>query len=235
MKIFIVTAFPDIMNSYLSESMIKKARNMDLVNFEIWDIRHFTWDNYRQIDDSAFGGGAGMVMKPEPFFRAHDKIQEILGKHKPRVIFPTPQGRVFNHNISLELAKEEDLTFFCGHYKGVDERVINEIVTDEISIGDFILTGGELPTLSIIDALIRHIPGVLHSYESAESDSFADNLLEGPIYTKPREYRGLKVPDILLSGHHKKIEEWRMEQRIIRTKNRRNDLINEKQNKYRRK
>ncbi|MBN2280650.1 MAG: tRNA (guanosine(37)-N1)-methyltransferase TrmD [Candidatus Marinimicrobia bacterium] len=225
MKIFIVTAFPQIMEAYLTESMIRKARELGLVKFEIWDIRDFTHDNYRQIDDSPFGGGAGMVMKPEPFFEAHDKIKKLLGKPKPRVIFPSPQGKIFKHDLSLELAQEEDLTFFCGHYKGVDERVIEALVTDEISMGDFVLTGGELPTLAIIDATVRHIPGVLHDYDSAETDSFADNLLEGPIYTKPREYRGLIVPDILLSGHHAKIAEWRQQQRICRTEKRRNDLL----------
>ena len=231
MKIFIVTAFPQIMEAYLTESMIRKAREMELVAFEIWDIRDFTNNKHRQIDDSPFGGGAGMVMKPEPFFRAHDKIKEILGREKPRVIFPSPQGKVFNHQMSLDLAGAEDLTFFCGHYKGVDERVIQELVTDEISLGDFVLTGGELPALAIIDACIRHIPGVLHDYDSAETDSFADDLLEGPIYTKPREYRGLVVPEILLSGHHAKIAEWREQQRLIRTKDRRKDLIENKENK----
>ncbi len=231
MKIFIVTAFPQIMEAYLTESMIRKAREMDLVEFEIWDIRDFTRDKHRQIDDSPFGGGAGMVMKPEPFFRAHDKICEILSKECPRVIFPSPQGKVFTHKMSLDLAREEDLTFFCGHYKGVDERVIDELVTDEISLGDFVLTGGELPTLAIIDACIRHIPGVLHDYDSAETDSFADDMLEGPIYTKPREYRGLKVPDILLSGHHAKIAQWRDQQRYERTKSRRQDLLENKENK----
>ncbi|MFP4547147.1 MAG: tRNA (guanosine(37)-N1)-methyltransferase TrmD [Fidelibacterota bacterium] len=231
MKIFIVTAFPRIMETYLTESMIRKAREMELVEFEIWDIRDFTKDKHRQIDDSPFGGGAGMVMKPEPFFRAHDKVCEILDKEKPRVVFPSPQGEVFNHKMSLELALEEDLTFFCGHYKGVDERVIQELVTDEISLGDFVLTGGELPALAIIDACIRHIPGVLHDYDSAETDSFADDMLEGPIYTKPREYRGRTVPEILLSGHHAKIAEWREQQRYERTKNRRQDLIENKKNK----
>lgn len=231
MKIFIVTAFPQIMQAYLAESMIRKANEQGLVEFEIWDLRDFTFDKYRQIDDSPFGGGAGMVMKPEPFFLAHDKIKENLGKEKPRVIFPTPQGKVFKHQMSLELSKEEDLTFFCGHYKGVDERVIQELVTDEISLGDFVLTGGELPSLAIIDALIRHIPGVLNDYDSAISDSLVDDLLEGPIYTKPREYRGLEVPEILLSGHHAKIAEWRQNQRINRTKNRRKDLLDKKINK----
>ncbi len=219
------------METYLTESMIRKAREMELVEFEIWDIRDFTKDKHRQIDDSPFGGGAGMVMKPEPFFRAHDKVCEILDKEKPRVVFPSPQGEVFNHKMSLELALEEDLTFFCGHYKGVDERVIQELVTDEISLGDFVLTGGELPALAIIDACIRHIPGVLHDYDSAETDSFADDMLEGPIYTKPREYRGRTVPEILLSGHHAKIAEWREQQRYERTKNRRQDLIENKKNK----
>src|SRR6056297_2224648 len=222
------------MEAYLTESMIRKAREMNLVEVEIWDIRDFTRDKHRQIDDSPFGGGAGMVMKPEPFFRAHDKVCKILDKDKPRVIFPSPQGKVFRHQMSLDLAQEEELTFFCGHYKGVDERVIEELVTDEISLGDFVLTGGELPTLAIIDACIRHIPGVLHDYDSAETDSFADDLLEGPIYTKPREYRGLAVPEILLSGHHAKIAQWRDQQRYERTKSRRQDLLENKRSEERR-
>ena len=166
-----------------------------------------------------------MVLKPEPFFRAHDKIVKLTGRKKPRVIFPSPQGQLLTHPLAVDLALESDLTFFCGHYKGVDERVIENLVTDEISIGDYVLTGGELPTLVLVDAIIRHIPSVLHSYESAETDSFADNLLEGPIYTHPQTYRRKSVPEVLTSGNHAKITTWRREQRVIRTRQRRNDLI----------
>jgi len=229
MKIRVVTAFPDMITPYFSESMFKKAREMDLVEFEVWDLRDFTRDKHRQIDDKPYGGGAGMVLKPEPFFRAHDKIVEIEGKsEKPTIILPTPQGKKLEHDLSVKLAEFNAITFFCGHYKGIDERVRENLVTHEISIGDYVLTGGELPALVIIDSLIRHIPEVLHNYESARSDSFTDHLLEGPIYTKPREYRGHKVPDILLSGHHAKIKAWKKKKRISRTRQRREELLNNK-------
>ena len=229
MKIRVVTAFPDMITPYFSESMFKKAREMDLVEFEVWDLRDFTRDKHRQIDDKPYGGGAGMVLKPEPFFRAHDKIVEIDGKsEKPTIILPTPQGKKLEHDLSVKLAEFNAITFFCGHYKGIDERVRENLVTHEISIGDYVLTGGELPALVIIDSLIRHIPEVLHNYESARSDSFTDHLLEGPIYTKPREYRGHKVPDILLSGHHAKIKAWKKKKRISRTRQRREELLNNK-------
>jgi tRNA (guanine37-N1)-methyltransferase len=229
MKIRVVTAFPDMITPYFSESMFKKAREMDLVEFEIWDLRDFTRDKHRQIDAKPYGGGAGMVLKPEPFFRAHDKIVEIDGKsEKPTIILPTPQGKKLEHDLSVKLAEFNTITFFCGHYKGIDERVRENLVTHEISIGDYVLTGGELPALVIIDSLIRHIPEVLHNYESARSDSFTDHLLEGPIYTKPREYRGHKVPDILLSGHHAKIKAWKKKKRISRTRQRREELLNNK-------
>jgi tRNA (guanine37-N1)-methyltransferase len=229
MKIRVVTAFPDMITPYFSESMFKKAREMDLVEFEVWDLRDFTRDKHRQIDDKPYGGGAGMVLKPEPFFRAYDKIVEIEGKsEKPTIILPTPQGKKLEHDLSVKLAEFNTITFFCGHYKGIDERVRENLVTHEISIGDYVLTGGELPALVIIDSLIRHIPEVLHNYESARSDSFTDHLLEGPIYTKPREYRGHKVPDILLSGHHAKIKAWKKKKRISRTRQRREELLNNK-------
>ena len=229
MKIRVVTAFPDMISPYFSESMFKKAREMDLVEFDVWDLRDFTRDKHRQIDDKPYGGGAGMVLKPEPFFRAHDKIDEIEGKsEKPTIILPTPQGKKLEHDLSVKLAEFNAITFFCGHYKGIDERVRENLVTHEISIGDYVLTGGELPALVIIDSLIRHIPEVLHNYESARSDSFTDHLLEGPIYTKPREYRGHKVPNILLSGHHAKIKAWKKKKRILRTRQRREELLNNK-------
>ncbi len=227
-KIRVITAFPDMIRSYLSESMFKKATEKKLVDFSVWNLRDFTRDKHRQIDDSPYGGGAGMVLKPEPFFRAHDKILEKSDDQKPPVILPTPQGRKLSHDLSVELTKFDQINFFCGHYKGIDERVRQNLVTQEISIGDYVLTGGELPTLVIIDSLIRHIPDVLNNYESAQSDSFTDHLLEGPIYTKPRDYRGHKVPDVLLSGHHQKIKNWRKEQRIKRTKERRKELLDNK-------
>jgi len=225
MKIYIVTAFPGMITACLAESMFRKAVENGGVEFEVWNLRDFTRDKHKQIDDKPYGGGAGMVLKPEPFFRAYDKIVKLTGRKRPRVIFPTPQGKLFSHQLAVNFAQESDLTFFCGHYKGVDERVIANLVTDEISIGDYVLTGGELPALIIIDAIIRHIPNVLHSYESAETDSFADNLLEGPIYTHPQVYRRKSVPEVLTSGNHTKISAWRQEQRELRTRQRRIDLI----------
>lgn len=225
MKIYIITAFPGMITACLAESMYRKAVENGGVEYIVWNLRDFTRDKHKQIDDKPYGGGAGMVLKPEPFFRAHDKIVKLTGRKKPRVIFPSPQGQLLTHPLAVDLALEPDLTFFCGHYKGVDERVIENLVTDEISIGDYVLTGGELPTLVLVDAIIRHIPSVLHSYESAETDSFADNLLEGPIYTHPQTYRRKSVPEVLTSGNHAKITTWRREQRVIRTRQRRNDLI----------
>lgn len=226
MRIFVVTAFPGMVNACLAESMLRKAAEKALVSYEVWNIRDFTRDKYRQIDDTPYGGGSGMVLKPEPFFRAYDKVKKIVASPKPRVIFPTPQGKPFCHKTAVDLAKETDLSFFCGHYKGVDERVIEKLVTDEISIGDYVLTGGELPVLIMIDAIIRHIPGVLHSYESAETDSLVDDLLEGAIYTHPQRYRRMNVPDVLISGNHAKIKEWKYQQRLKRTRERRIDLLN---------
>ena len=228
MNIYFITAFPEIPRISLSESMFRKASENGFVSYHVWDLRDFTKDKHRQIDDTPYGGGAGMVLKPEPFFRAYDKLKEIIGIDSFKVICPSPQGEVFNHQMTLELAKESDLIFFCGHYKGIDERVINNLVTDEISIGDYVLTGGELPSLVIADAVIRHVPRVLNTYESAETDSFADEMLEGPIYTHPREYRTIKVPDVLLSGNHAKIDKWRYEQRLKRTKERRKELLKSK-------
>jgi len=225
--IHFVTVFPGIIHSCLNESMFRKALENGCVAFHVWDLRDFTSDRHRQVDDIPYGGGAGMVLKPEPFFRAFERIRETTGDSQLRVIFPSPQGRILNHRLACELATENVLVFFCGHYKGVDERVIEHLVSDEISIGDYILTGGELPALVIADSLIRHIPGVLHSYESAATDSFTDNLLEGPIYTRPQEFQGMTVPEVLLSGHHAQIETWRNEQRLKRTTQRRKDLIND--------
>jgi len=225
MKIFIVTAFPGIIQACLNETMYRKAAEKGCVEYLVWNLRDFTRDKHKQIDDKPFGGGAGMVLKPEPFFRAYDKIKKVSGEKSPRVIFPSPQGILFSHTLALRLAQNANLTFFCGHYKGVDERVIANLVTDEISIGDYVVTGGELPALVMIDAIIRHVPGVLHSYKSAASDSLADNLLEGPLYTKPRTYRRKNVPEILLSGNHTEIKKWRRIQRIERTRERRTDLL----------
>jgi tRNA (guanine37-N1)-methyltransferase len=231
MRLYFVTIFPEVIKAYLSESMFRKATDQKLVDLQVWDLRDFTRDKHRQVDDAPFGGGAGMVLKPEPFFRAYDRIKELQENAPFRIICPSPQGHHLDHQRAVDLAVGADLVFFCGHYKGIDERVVGQLVDEEISIGDYILTGGELPALVIADAVIRHIPGVLNSYESAQSDSFADDLLEGPIYTHPREYRNLSVPDILFSGNHAKIDEWRYQQRLKRTRERRKELLKSKTGK----
>lgn len=220
-----------MIQAVLAESMFRKAAEQNLVEYQVWDLRDFTTDKHRQIDDTPFGGSPGMVLKPEPFFRAYDKLIELITPGAYEIIYPTPQGIIFNHRLAVKLTCSQDLIFFCGHYKGIDERVIEHIVTAEISIGDYVLTGGELPALVIADAVIRHIPGVLNCYESAESDSFADNLLEGPIYTKPRVFRNLAVPEILITGNHAKINQWRYEQRLKRTKERRKELLDSQSGK----
>ena len=180
----------------------------------------------KKIDDSPFGGGVGMILKPEPVFRIFDEIKSKSPENvKFRILFPTPDGEVLNQEISNELSKEEHLIFISGHYKGLDQRVRDELVTDEISIGDYVLTGGDLPSLVIIDSIVRLIPGVIGKMESAETDSFSNPYLDYPHYTRPEEYRGLKVPDVLLSGHHKNIDKWRQEKRLEKTRIRRPDLL----------
>ena len=228
MTIWFVTVFPEMIKAYLSESMFKKAIDNDLVDCHVWDLRDFTNDKHRQVDDKPFGGGAGMVLKPEPFFRVYDRLKQLHSDKFFKVVCPSPQGELLTHQRAINLANGGDIIFFCGHYKGIDERVMENLVDEEISIGDFVLTGGELPALVIADTVIRHVPGVLNSYESAESDSFADDLLEGPIYTQPREYRELRIPEVLLSGNHAKIDEWRYQQRLERTRERRKELLEAK-------
>lgn len=224
MNYHILTLFPEMVLNGLHISIIGRAAEKGLLSIEAIDIREYSTDKHRHVDDYPYGGGAGMVMQPMPICEAYDDLCEKTGK-KPRVIYMTPQGRVFNQRIAEELAQEEDLVFLCGHYEGIDERALELIATDYLSIGDYVLTGGELPAMVMIDCISRLIPGVLNNDTSAEFESFHDNLLEYPQYTRPEEYRGLKVPDILLSGHHKNIETWRREQSIKRTLERRPDLL----------
>ena len=209
----------------LNTSIIGRAVEKGLLSIEAIDIRDYSADKHHSVDDP-YGGGAGMVMQPMPICEAYDDLCNKIGK-KPRVIYMTPQGTVFNQTIAGELAKEEDLVFLCGHYEGIDERALNLVATDFLSIGDYVLTGGELPAMVMIDCISRLIPGVLKNETSAEFESFHDNLLEYPQYTRPEEYRGLKVPEVLLSGHHKNIDIWRREQSIKRTLERRPDLLEE--------
>ena len=221
----IMTIFPDIIENFISQSIIKRSQDKKIVKYNIKNIRDFANPPHYKTDDYPFGGGEGMIFKPEPIFRTYDSIIEnIPNKDSVRVVFPTPDGKQFDHEMALDLSKSENLVFMCGHYKGIDQRVRDEIVTDEVSIGDFVVTGGELPACLMLDAVVRLLPGVLNNYESAISDSFFSDLLDGPHYTRPEEYRGLKVPDILLSGHHENIKRWQTEKREEKTKNRRPDI-----------
>ncbi|MCF7804991.1 MAG: tRNA (guanosine(37)-N1)-methyltransferase TrmD [Candidatus Marinimicrobia bacterium] len=229
MQIDIITAFPEIVSEPLSASIPAQAEKKGLVEYRIHDLRDFTTDKHRQIDDLPYGGGPGMILKPEPLFRAVEALREQCENHsRCEVIYPTPQGTPFTQKSAENLRGLEHLIFICGRYKGIDERVREQLVTMEISLGDFVLSGGEIPALAIIDSTVRLLPGVLQDPESAETDSFSSRLLDGPHYTRPEEFRGLKVPEILLSGHHAKIREWREEQRLTRTRERRSDLLVEK-------
>jgi len=222
---YFLTPFPDMIYSVISESILGRADTKERVRFYIKNLFDFADPPHHRIDDYPFGGGAGMILKPEPVFRAFDEvIKELPANLKPRVIFPTPDGIGFNHNTAMDLVKSESIIFINGHYKGIDQRIRDELVTDEISIGDYVLTGGALPSLVIIDALVRLIPGVLNSYESAESDSFSHPLLDCPHYTRPASYRGFNSPSVLLSGNHKEIDDWKYSKRQQKTRDRRPDL-----------
>ncbi|MBS4869268.1 MAG: tRNA (guanosine(37)-N1)-methyltransferase TrmD [Eubacterium sp.] len=224
MKFYILTLFPDMIKDGLSHSIIKRACNEGTIRIETIDIRDFSNNKHRHIDDYPYGGGAGMVMQPQPIYDAYMSIKPKLSENCP-VVYMTPQGKTFNQEKAKNLSKLEDMVILCGHYEGVDERVIEEIVTDEISIGDFVLTGGELAAMTVIDAVARLIPGVLNKEESFQEESFSDNLLEYPQYTRPPEFMGRKVPAVLLSGHHQNIEKWRKEKSLERTKAKRPDLL----------
>ena len=208
----------------LSASIIGRAQSKGLLSVEAINIRDFAENKHNRVDDYTYGGGAGMLMQAGPVYGAYQYVVE-KAQSKPRVIYLSPQGQTFSQGMAEEFAKEEELIFLCGHYEGIDERVLEEIVTDYVSIGDYVLTGGELPAMVMIDAISRLIPGVLHNDVSAEFESFQDNLLEYPQYTRPEEWHGKKVPEILLSGHHANVEKWRREQSIIRTAQRRPDLL----------
>lgn len=208
----------------LSTSIIGRAMSNELLSIEAVNIRDFAENKHNRVDDYTYGGGAGMLMQAGPVYGAYQSVLEKT-QSKPRVIYLSPQGRTFSQSMAEEFVKEEDLIFLCGHYEGIDERVLEEIVTDYVSIGDYVLTGGELPAMVMIDAISRLIPGVLHNDVSAEFESFQDNLLEYPQYTRPEEWHGKKVPEILLSGHHANVEKWRREQSIIRTAKLRPDLL----------
>lgn len=224
MKITILTLFPEMFKGFLGESIIKRAIENKLLEFDIINIRDYTFDKHKQVDDSPFGGGAGMLLKPEPLFRALDDI-----KSRGKVIFTSPQGKTLNQNLVKELVEEEAITIIAGHYEGIDERVIEKYVDLEVSIGDFVLTGGELPAMVIADAVARLIPDVLGNSESYVNDSFYNGLLDCPHYTRPAVYEEMGVPEVLLSGHHKNIEKWRKKESLKRTFLRRPDLLENKE------
>ena len=224
MNFYIMTLFPDMVMQGLNTSIIGRAAEKGLLTIEAVNIRDYTINKHKKVDDYPYGGGAGMLMQAQPVYDAWRSIVDKIGT-KPRTIYLTPQGPTFTQQAAKSFAKEENLIFLCGHYEGIDERVLEEIVTDYVSIGDYVLTGGELPAMVMIDAVSRLIPGVLHNDTSAEFESFQDNLLEYPQYTRPEEWHGKKVPEILLSGHHANIEKWRREQSVIRTAKRRPDLL----------
>ena len=224
MNFHVMTLFPEMIMDGMNTSIIGRAVKNGCLTLEAINIRDYAGNKHNQVDDYPYGGGAGMVMQPQPIYDCYEHLCERI-KKRPRVVYLTPQGSVFHQKMAQEFAKEEDLVFLCGHYEGIDERVLEEIVTDYVSIGDYVLTGGELPAMVMIDAIARLVPGVLNNEVSAEFESFHDNLLEYPQYTRPAIYHEKKVPDVLLSGNHAKIEEWRREQSIKRTKERRPDLL----------
>lgn len=223
MRIDVISAVPELLTSPLHESIMKRAQSCGAVEIVVHSLRDYGLGKYRQIDDQPFGGGAGMVLKPEPIFQIIRKLQ--AERNYDEVIFLSPDGRQFDQAAANQLSLTTNLIFLCGHYKGVDERVREALITREISIGDYVLTGGELPTLVVIDAIVRLLPGVLNDSESALLDSFQTGMLEGPIYTRPAEFEGMPVPEALLSGNHKRIDEWRREQSLKRTTERRPDLL----------
>lgn len=224
MKFYILTLFPEMVMQGLSASIIGKAAKRGIVAIEAVNIRDYTKDKHMKVDDYPYGGGAGMVMQAQPIYDAYQAVRQKIGS-TPRTIYLTPQGPIFHQLMAKEMAKEENLVFLCGHYEGVDERVLEEIVTDYVSIGDYVLTGGELPAMVMVDAISRMVPGVLTNGESGETESFEGGLLEYPQYSRPREWMGKEVPSVLVSGDHLKIQDWRREQSILRTKKRRPDLL----------
>jgi tRNA (guanine37-N1)-methyltransferase len=224
MKIDVLTLFPEMFSGVLQSSILGKAHEKGLVDYRIVNFREFAVNKHGQVDDYPYGGGGGMVLRPEPLFHAVENLLEEENS-KPKIILMCPQGKRYNQAKAEELAKEAHLIFVCGHYEGYDERIREHLVTDEISIGDFVLTGGELPAMTIIDSVVRLIPGALGNETSAVTDSFSTGMLEYPHYTRPAEFRGWKVPDVLLSGHHGKIDEWRKQESIRRTLERRPELL----------
>lgn len=227
MRIDILTLFPGMFTNVLQSSVIGRAINNQKVTVSITDFRDFSDDKHRTVDDAPYGGGGGMVLKPQPIFHAVEHLleQQHTPREKTRIILLTPQGETFNHEKAVQLAQEEHLLLICGHYEGFDERIRQHLATDELSIGDYVLTGGEIPAMVVFDSVVRLLPGVLGNEHSAEADSFTDGLLEHPHYTRPASFRGWQVPEVLLSGNHAKIEQWRRLESIRRTWERRPELL----------
>ena len=224
MNFHVLTLFPEMIEQGINTSITGRAIEKGLISLNAINIRDYAGNKHGQVDDYPYGGGAGMVMQPGPVYRSYESVTEKIG-YKPRVIYLTPQGKVFNQSMAEEFSEEEDLVFLCGHYEGIDERVLEMIVTDNVSIGDYVLTGGELPAMVMMDSISRMVPGVLNNQESGETESFSGNLLEYPQYSRPEEWHGKKVPEVLLSGHHANVDKWRREQSIIRTAKWRPDLL----------
>ena len=225
MKFYILTLFPEMVEDGLNTSIIGRAVENGLIEIEAINIRDYTIDKHKKVDDYPYGGGAGMVMQAQPVYDTYMSIVERVG-HKIPCVYLTPQGKTFNQKMAKEYSELDEVVLLCGHYEGIDERVLEEIVTDYVSIGDYVLTGGELPAMIMVDAISRLVPGVLHNDDSTSQESFSNNLLEYPQYTRPEEWNGKKVPEILLSGNHAKVDEWRHEQAVLRTKANRPDLLN---------
>jgi len=224
MHIDVLTLFPEMFSNVFNTSILKKAKERDLFTYQFINFRDYTENKHGKVDDYPYGGGAGMVLTPQPVFDAVEAVTAEKSK-SPRIILMCPQGETYNQKKAEELAKEEHLIFICGHYEGYDERIREHLVTDEISIGDYVLTGGELGAMVVIDSVVRLLPGVLGNENSAPQDSFSTGLLEHPHYTRPADFRGMKVPDVLLSGNHAKIEAWRKAESLRRTYHRRRDLL----------
>lgn len=224
MNFYILTLFPDMVMDGLNTSILARAIANEHISIHAINIRDFADNKHMRVDDYTYGGGAGMLMRAQPVYGAYESVVNRIG-YRPRVVYLTPQGDVFHQQMAKDLSKEKDLVFLCGHYEGIDERVLEEIVTDYVSIGDYVLTGGELPAMVMIDAISRMVPGVLGNECSGEFESFEDNLLEYPQYSRPQVWHDKEVPEVLMSGHHGNIEKWRREQSVIRTAQRRPDLL----------
>ena len=224
MFFYVMTLFPDMIKNIVNESILGRAIDKGIIDVKPVNIRDYTLNKHKKVDDYCYSGGAGMLMQAEPIHRCYKAIRDELGSKTPRTVYLTPQGKVFNQRIAEEFAKEESLILLCGHYEGVDERALELICTDYISVGDYVLTGGELPAVIMIDAVSRLIPGVLNNSVSSEGESFGDGLLEHPKYTRPEIYEGMRVPEILLSGNQAKIEQWKLEESLRRTKERRPEM-----------